>query len=161
MASRAYSFCLGLIAVSTAATAAPFAPPAPAIEVAIRAYAHAIRTKDSAEYESLLAGHVKVGTPTGKAMGKQAWMQQVSREFSHPDRRVTIKNIFAGTGAAEGVEQVSFVEEVSECPPVISECGPFWQIETLTFDDAGKVTSLNRSSHYLMDLWPWVLRPRI
>jgi len=151
---------VGMMAVSAAATASPPAPPGAAVVSGMRAFTFAITAKNIGAYESVLATNVKITVETGKPVPRQAWMNLISQEFSNPDRRVSIRNILAGTGAAYGFERVTFVEQISECPPVISECLPFWQTETLTFDDAGKVASLDRSVRYLFDLWPWMTRNR-
>jgi hypothetical protein len=148
-------FCLILAALSTIAVAAPIAPPTPPISAGIKTYVRAVTGKDTSAYDSLLASNVKVTSEAGTNVARTVWVQLVSKEFAHPTRRVVVKNVFAGTAAHQAGECVALIEEISECAPVISECSPYWQIETLTFNEAGKVASINRSPNFSLDLLPW------
>lgn len=148
-------FCLILAALSTMAGAAPIAPPAPPISAGIKTYVRAVTAKDTSAYDSLLASNAKITNGSNVNVSRTAWVQFVGTEFSHPMRRVVIKNVFAGAAANREGEQVILIEEISECPPVISECSPYWQIETLTFNQAGKVASISRSPNFSLDLLPW------
>lgn len=133
------------------ACAVPPPPPASDTLHAVQAMIRALKEKDLAGYQALLAeDFVARKSEDGPIISREDWLDDMGQAFSNEVLSITILHVYEGSAIVEGAfrPQVMLVEHVSNYAlrdGIPGDCCGFYLTETLTLAGA-KIKRIERST---------------